>query len=53
MIDTAIEADDLEVKKEAMVNMVNAKGSPDCTSQQIAYLSDWRMFRIAVSSLVP
>ncbi|KAK0142161.1 hypothetical protein N1851_020145 [Merluccius polli] len=37
MVETAIAADDIEVKKEAMVNVINVEGSPDATGRLMAY----------------
>lgn len=44
-----IKADDLEVKREAVVNAVNVRDSPDGTSRLIVYFSDWRRLKVAVA----
>lgn len=49
---TAVGVDDLEVKKEAFVNVVNTQGSLKGTNQLMAYFSDWRKLRIAVAWLL-
>lgn len=42
IVHTAVGVDDLEVKKEAFVNVVNTQGSLKGTNQLMAYFSDWR-----------
>lgn len=48
-VDTAVRADDLELKKEVVVNAVNVRDSPDGTSRLIAHFSDWRRLKIAAA----
>lgn len=47
--ETAIGADDLEIKKEATVNVVNVYDSPDAINWLIAYFSDRRKLKVAVA----
>lgn len=49
MVETTIGADDLEVKKEVMVNAIDVDSSLDATSQLLAYFSDWRKLKVAVA----
>ena len=49
MVETAIAADDIEVKKEAMVNVINVEGSPDATGRLMAYFSSWMKLKVSVA----
>ena len=42
VVETAIGADDLRVKKEVTVKALIVDGSPDAINRQIIYFSDWR-----------
>lgn len=52
MVDTAVGVEDLEVKKEAFVNVVNTQGSLKGTNRLMAYFSDWRRLRVSVAWLL-
>lgn len=52
IVHTAVGVDDLEVKKEAIVNVVNTQGSLKGTNRLMAYFSDWRRLRVAVDWLL-
>lgn len=39
----------LELKKEAVVNAVNVRHSPDGTNRLIVHFSDWRRLRVAAA----
>ncbi|XP_042586291.1 uncharacterized protein LOC122138292 [Cyprinus carpio] len=52
MVDTAVGVEDLEVKKEASVNVVNTQGSLKGTNRLMAYFSDWRRLRVSVAWLL-
>ncbi len=49
MVGTAVGVDDLEIKKEGYVNVVNTQGSLKITNRLMAYFSDWRRFRVSVA----
>ncbi len=52
MVDTTVRDDDLEVKKEAFVNVVNTQDSLKGTNRLMAYFSVWRRLRVSVAWLL-
>lgn len=44
--------DDLEVKKEAVVNVTIVQDSPTPTEQLLTYFSDWKRLKVAVAWLL-
>lgn len=48
-VETVIALDDLEVKREAMVNVIDVEGSPDATGRLMAYFSDWMKLKVSVA----
>ena len=48
-VDTVIEANDLEVKKEAVVNAINVRDFLTGTNRLVAYFSDWRRLKVAAA----
>ncbi len=49
LVETAIAADDTEVKKEATVNVINVEGSPEATGWLMAYFSSWMKLKVSVA----
>lgn len=47
VVETATEAEGLEVKKEAMVNVINVEVSLDATSWLMAYFSSWMRLEVS------
>lgn len=49
VVDSVIEANDSEVKREVAVNVVNVSDSSTGTNRLIAHFSDWRRLKVAVA----
>lgn len=47
--EATIADDDIEVKRDAVVNTVIAQDSPNATDHLISYFSDWRRLKMAVA----
>ena len=48
-VETVIAFDDIEVKKEAMVNVIHVEDSPGATGRLMAYFSDWMKLKVSVA----
>lgn len=51
-LETIIDDDDLEVKKEAVVNVTLVQDSPTPADQLLTYFSDWKRLKVAVAWLL-
>ncbi|KAK0139489.1 hypothetical protein N1851_023681 [Merluccius polli] len=49
VVETVIALDDIEVKKEAMVNVIHVEDSPGATGRLMAYFSDWMKLKVSVA----
>lgn len=52
VVETIIEPDDQEVKKEVTVNVVSVDGSHDATNRLLTYFSSWSKLKVAVAWLL-